>query len=153
MPDLATHVLAVTPFLRKAARCPALVLLGAVLPDLAGRLGVLLPNADIFSWMDTALHTPVSMALIIYILALLFPAEKRTEVLVCAGAGAAFHLALDLLQKTATAGNLWLFPASLASFQVPLIWGDESFFALPALVLINVLVYARPLAALLKKRR
>jgi hypothetical protein len=71
---------------------------------------------------------------------------------VCAGAGAAFHFALDLLQKTVTFGNLWLFPASLASFQVPLIWGDESFFALPALVLINVLAYVRPLGVLLKKR-
>ena len=152
MPDLATHVLAVTPFLRNAARSPALVLLGAVLPDLAGRLGLLLPHAVFFSWMDTALHTPVSMALVIYILSLLFPVERRTEVLVCAGAGAAFHFALDLLQKTVTFGNLWLFPASLASFQVPLIWGDESFFALPALVLINVLAYARPLGALLKKR-
>ena len=152
MPDLATHVLAVTPFLSRAARSPALVLLGTVLPDLAGRLSLLLPHAVFFSWMDTALHTPVSMALVIYILSLLFPVERRTEVLVCAGAGAAFHFALDLLQKTVTFGNLWLFPASLASFQVPLIWGDESFFALPALVLINVLAYARPLGALLKKR-
>jgi hypothetical protein len=152
MPDLATHVLAVTPFLRKAARCPALVLLGAVLPDLTGRLGILLPNGVFFSWMDTALHTPVSMALIIYILALLFPRERRTEVLVCVGAGAVFHFALDLLQKSVTFGNLWLFPASFASFQVPLFWGDESLFALPALVLINLLIYARPLAALLRKR-
>ena len=152
MPDLATHVLAVTPFLRKASRSPALVLLGAILPDLAGRLSLLLPYSVFFFWMDTALHTPVSMALIIYILSLLFPAEKRTEVLVGAGAGAAFHLALDLLQKTVTFGNLWLFPVSLASFQVPLIWGDESLFALPALLLINLLVYARPLGALLKKR-
>ena len=152
MPDLATHVLAVTPFLRKASRNPALVLLGAVLPDLAGRLSILLPHSVFFFWMDNALHTPVSMALIIYILSLLFPAEKRTEVLVGAGAGAASHLALDLFQKTVTFGNLWLFPASLASFQVPLIWGDESLFALPALLLINLLVYARPLGALLKKR-
>ena len=152
MPDLATHVLAVTPFLRKAARCPALVLLGAVLPDLAGRLGVLLPDGVFFFWMDTALHTPVSIALIVYILALLFPRNRRTEVLACVGAGAAFHFVLDLLQKSVTFGNLWLFPASLASFQIPLTWGDESFYALPVLVLINLLVYARPLAALLKKR-
>lgn len=152
MPDLATHILAVTPFLRKAARCPTLVLLGAVLPDLAGRLGILLPDSVFFFWMDTALHTPVSMALIIYILALLFPRERRTDVLACVGAGAAFHFALDLLQKTVTFGNLWLFPASLASFQIPLLWGDESLFALPFLVLVNGFVYARPLAALLKKR-
>jgi hypothetical protein len=152
MPDLATHVLAVTPFLRKAGRCPALVLLGAVLPDLAGRLGALMPDSVFLFWMGNALHTPVSTALIIYVLALLFPRERRSEVLVCAGAGAAVHFALDILQKTVTYGSLWLFPASLVSFQVPLIWGDESLFALPVLVLINVLLYARPRKALLKKR-
>jgi Na+/proline symporter len=152
MPDLATHVLAVTPFLRKAARRPELVLLGTILPDLAGRLAVLKPNSVFLFWMGNALHAPVGMALIVYALAMFFPREKRAGVLAGVGAGAAFHFVLDLLQKTVTFGPLWLFPASLASFQIPLIWGDESFFALPFLVLLNLLVYALPSAAGLKKR-
>jgi hypothetical protein len=150
MPDLATHVLSVTPFLRKTFRRPELVLLGAVLPDLAGRLGILLPDAVFFSWMDTALHTPVSMALIIYGLAMFFPEDRRRETILSLAAGTAFHFALDLLQRTLTLGNLWFFPFSLKSVQIPLIWGDESFYALPALILINLFVFGRPILSKLR---
>jgi hypothetical protein len=57
---------------------------------------------------------------------------------------------LDLLQKTVTYGTPWFFPFSLASFQIPLIWGDESFYVLPVLVLINILVFGRPIVAKLR---
>jgi len=150
MPDLATHVLVVSPFLRKLVRRPELVLLGAILPDLAGRLGILLPDGEFFFWMDTALHTPVAIGLVIYILAQLFPSEARREAVVLLGAGAATHFALDLLQKTVTFGNLWLFPLSMKSFQIPLIWGDESLFVLPVLIAINLVVFRRPIRAWLR---
>jgi len=150
MPDLATHVLAVTPFLRKRVRRPELVLLGVLLPDLAGRMGIVLPDRPFFFWMDTALHTPFAVALIILGLALLFPEDRRREAAASLAFGAAFHFALDLLQKTSTFGTPWLFPFSLATFQIPLVWGDESFYVLPALILVNLVVFRRPLLAALR---
>jgi hypothetical protein len=81
---------------------------------------------------------------------MLFPEDRRRETILCLGFGAAFHFALDLLQKTATYGPPWFFPFSWASFQIPLIWGDESFYFLPVLVLINVLVFGRPILAKLR---
>jgi hypothetical protein len=145
MPDLATHVLAVAPFLRKRVPRPEVVLLGAVLPDLAGRLGILLPDGPFFVWMDMALHTPAAIALVIYILALIFPREARREAAVLLGAGAAAHFALDVLQKSVAFGNIWLFPLSMKSFQIPLFWSDESLYAVPVLIAVNLVVFRRPI--------
>ena len=153
MPDLATHLLAVTPFLKRTVRRPELVLLGAVLPDLVGRMSLLLPERPFFFWADTALHTPFSAALVILGLALLFPEDRRREAILSLGFGAAFHFALDMMQRSVTFGTPWLFPFSMASFQLPIIWGDESFYALPALILINFLVFRRPLLARLRAIR
>jgi hypothetical protein len=143
MPDLLTHILVLTPLRKKLTASLALVLIGTILPDTLGRISVVLPFSPVLTWVDFAAHTPLSMGLLIYILALAFPEDERKRTFALLTLGTGIHFGLDLLQRTATFGIPWFFPFSFSSFWIPLLWSDESVWAIPPLLIVNLLVYVR----------
>ena len=144
MPDLITHVLAITPFKRSIRKNFSLILLGVLLPDIAGRtLGTIFPNSHFFNWAELALHTPISLLLVIYLLSMFFPENQRKSVFTSFTLGASFHFALDIFQKNATYNTPWLFHFSFSSFRISVLWSDESIYLIPFLVVLNLVIYRR----------
>lgn len=138
MPDLGTHVLATYLASRchpKGGTWSALLLLGAILPDVLTRpLFELFPDAF---WFFFPLHTPLVLALVCYALSLLFEEQTRVKTFVALYAGVLFHLALDLLQKSATLSYTPLFPFSWATWSAGLFWPDQSLLLIPVLLLLS----------------
>lgn len=134
MPDLATH--AITGYLlsrpapvRKQA---AWIVTGAVLPDVLNRVPTMV-FSDL-SWALMPLHTPFTIFLCCYALALLLPTQPlRTNVCIALIAGAATHFCLDALQRHIGPGYVWLFPFSWASSNWGVFWPEDSLRFLPVL--------------------
>lgn len=120
MADLVTHM--ATALLTKAAlgtRHTPTLLLGVVLPDLAGRVPVVLglaavnaglpvPDVLVYGW--GVLHLPFGMVPLCFLLAQAF--ANRRAAFGNLLAGCLLHLALDLLQFHTGSGYPLLFPFS-----------------------------------------
>ena len=140
MPDLITHALFVYPAKRIFPKNLIFILIGSILPDLVGRIpGVFISNSSIIGWYQTIIHTPLALILITYSLSFFFPQKIRKTVFIFILLGIASHLFLDLFQKSIGLAYPWFFPFSFSSFQIPLIWPDESIFLIPVFILINLL--------------
>lgn len=139
MPDLITHTLFVYPVKKWFPKGIIFLLIGSILPDLIGRsLGVFISDSSIVGWYQTVIHTPLALLLFIYSLSFFFSEKERKKVFLFLALGTASHLFLDLFQKTIGLGYLWFFPFSFKSFQIPLIWPDESIFLIPILLFLNI---------------
>lgn len=140
MPDLLTHTLAIYPLKHRFPKMFSILLLGTVLPDIVGRTpGILLPYQSAINWLGMALHTPILLVLISLLLSFFFPENLRKKTFLYLMIGVFAHLFLDLFQKTLTYGYFWLFPFSFASFNIPLIWPNDSIYLIPLFVIINEL--------------
>jgi len=141
MPDLITHTLFVYPFKYRYKKALLFILFGTILPDVLGRIaGVFIPASPIVGWYQLSIHTPFSMIFFIYAFSFLFFQEERKNVFIFLTLGTFIHFFLDFFQKIISLGNLWLFPFSFKSFQVGIIWPDDTIFLIPILILINLLI-------------
>ena len=142
MPDLITHSLFIYPAKKFFPKGILFLLIGSILPDLLGRsLGVFISDSSMIGWYQTVIHTPLALLLFIYSFSFFFPEKGRRKIFLFLALGVASHLFLDLFQKTLGLGYLWFFPFSFKSFQIPLIWPDESIYLIPGLLLINILAH------------
>ncbi len=142
MPDLITHT-AGAYLAGKGCRITRFVVffyLGAMLPDLVSRpLHIFWPRTI---WAAQALHSPVGVFLICWLISLFFRVDQRKSVFGLLFAGSILHELLDMLQKHLIGGYMWFFPFSTKSFPGGLIWPDTSVRLLPFTILLVVLVYA-----------
>jgi hypothetical protein len=142
MPDLITHTLFVLPLRYRYKKALLFILLGAILPDILGRIaGVFMSGSPIVGWYQLSIHTPFSLLLFTYSLSFFFPQRERRTIFTFLLIGITSHLFLDLFQKSIGPGYLWFFPISFSSFQIPLIWPDDTIFLIPILILINLLIF------------
>ena len=104
MPDLFAHFSSayLPSRYQKFRRYDALVVLGAVLPDLISRI----PIVILVRFLDLpvvyfyrALHTPIGVILASYILSFLFEHSIRLKSFLSLTAGSFLHLVLDLMQQ------------------------------------------------------
>ncbi len=144
MADLVTHasvVLLPGAFVR--SRSLPLLLIGTVLPDGLGRalplaLEQLLhrgwPIPEALLWPLSALHSPLGVAMWAAVGALLFVREERRLALTALLAGAALHLAVDVLQDHHGQGYALLAPLSWTTFELGWIGSEATVpWALPLL--------------------
>lgn len=142
MPDLITHTLFVLPLRYRYKKTILFILLGTLLPDILGRIsGALLSGLPIVGWYQLSIHTPFSMILFIYAFSFLFVQKERKSIFTFLILGTFIHFFLDFFQKQINLGYLWLFPFSFKTFNIPLIWPDETIFLIPILILINLLFF------------
>lgn len=101
----------------------ALVLIGALLPDITKmRLVLGLAGIDIQDMIEP-LHTPAGSLLLAGLIALLFFDSRRVFLLLALGAGT--HFTLDLMEDTVGGGVLLLFPLSWQRYGLGLIPNDD----------------------------
>lgn len=142
MPDLITHSLFIYPAKKFFPAGILFLLIGSILPDLLGRsLGVFISDSPIVGWYQIVIHTPLALLLFIYSFSFFFPEKERKKVFLFLSLGTASHLFLDLFQKTIGLGYLWFFPFSFKSFQIPLIWPDDTIYLIPILLLLNIIIF------------
>lgn len=153
MADLVTHV--ASALLWKSlsgGRRTALLVVGVVLPDLAGRvptmlatrldgaLGLRLPDALISGW--GVLHMPLGFMAMCLLLSLVVVRADRVAVFKGLLAGCALHLALDLLQHHVGVGYPLVFPFSSWHFELGWIGSEATVpWALPSLA-VSALMWA-----------
>lgn len=141
MPDLITHSLFVYPAKKKWPKHILFLLIGSILPDLLGRiLGVFISDSTLVNWFQLTIHTPFSLLLFTYSLSFFFPEKERKTIFTFLIAGVFAHFFLDLFQKTFVLGNLWFFPLSFKSFQIQLIWPDDTIVLIPVFLFINLII-------------
>jgi len=144
--DLLTHgAVAVLVKASTGWRRPAVFVAGTLLPDVASRvpsigLGLVhvhlmrLPEWMLFAWEP--LHQPFGMALLAYLLAMLFPVAIRVSIFTNLLGGMALHLGLDLMQSHHGAGYMLAFPFDMGSFELGWIGSEATVpFALPLCLL------------------
>ncbi|MFH1037319.1 MAG: metal-dependent hydrolase [PVC group bacterium] len=140
MPDLVTHV-AGAYLVKKGARIArytVLFYLGALLPDLAARpLHLIWPR---LLPATQALHSPVGVFLICWLLSLFFRADQRKSVFWLLFSGSMLHLLMDAGQMHLVGGYLWLFPFSVRTFSLGLFWPEDSIRVLPYIAIIILVV-------------
>jgi len=142
MPDLITHSLFIYPAKKFFPKGILFLLIGSILPDLLGRsLGVFISDSSMIGWYQTVIHTPLALLLFIYSFSFFFPEKERKKVFLFLSLGVVSHLFLDLFQKTIGLGYLWFFPFSFKSFQIPLIWPDDTIFLIPAFAILNLILF------------
>lgn len=140
MPDLITHTLFVYPAKRIFPKNLVFILIGSILPDLLGRtLGVFPVDSSLIYWYQTVIHTPLALILVTYSLSFFFPQKTRKAIFIFLLIGIASHLFLDLFQKSIGLAYPWLFPISFSSFQIPLIWPDDTIYLIPVLIIMNII--------------
>ena len=153
MPDLVTHTLAAHLGSRAAGArrsTLALVVLGATLPDALARVPVKIVGMIYFRTGHLSdpsyylfwgpLHFPFGILLWCYAGAHLFAEAQRPRVFGALLAGAASHLALDLLQWHYGGGMPILWPLSWARIELGWFSPEASVVAVPALVLASAAV-------------
>jgi hypothetical protein len=125
MPDLFAHFSSayLPSRYHKLQRYDALLALGAVLPDLVSRIPIII----FVRWLDLpivyffrALHTPIGMILVCYLLSFLFERSIRFKSFLSLAIGSFLHLVLDLMQQQFFEGiYLPFIPFSMKAIQ----WG------------------------------
>ena len=139
MPDLLVHatVGCLVVFRDKYKYLiPSIVLLGCIFPDLirgplllAGNLenslGIKLISSEV-AFILKLFHSPVPLALQVWLFCFLFERELRLKVFVSFFLGVLLHLFLDAGQRAYHISYLWLFPFSFENPIQGLWWADES---------------------------
>lgn len=153
MPDLTTHVAVARlareiPVVRRwlAAGSPeparaalACYYLGALLPDLVTRpLHILVPS---LSSHVHVFHSPVCVVLWTIVATALFAPSLRAMAFRTLLAGAATHVAVDLVQRHVAGGYYVWFPVSLDRTTAGLLWSDQVVLLAPAVVTLALLVH------------
>ena len=147
MPELVTHTLAATFIRHPARRHYPMLLLGAVLPDLIHRSGMLLlswilmprlPSPDDIPpvWYLTPFNSILGVVAVAYFISLLCEQSIRRHVFQWLSIGVAVHFFLDGLQRMlpGAEGYYWLFPFSWYSDTAGLYWPEDSLYAIPFLL-------------------
>ena len=141
MPDLITHT-AGAYLLKKGCRITGFIVLlylGAMLPDLVSRpLHIFWPRTI---WAAQALHSPVGVFLVCWLVSLFFRVDQRKSVFGLLFAGSVLHGLMDVLQKHLIGGYMWFFPFSTRSFPGGLFWPDTSVRLLPYTILLVAIVF------------
>jgi hypothetical protein len=131
MPDLLTHVI-VAQACRKGVQSGSLTawfLLGTVLPDILTRpFNILFPS---LFWFFMPLHTPTGLFFVCLSVSQFCPALRRRSAFYNLLGGATLHLLLDLFQKHIAGSYYLFFPFSWRSFEIGLLWPEESLYLLP----------------------
>jgi hypothetical protein len=140
MPDLLTHLM-IAEGCRRGARGGLLTvwfLVGTVLPDILTRpVNILFPA---LSWFCMPLHTPIGLFFVCLLISRCFPVVERRSVFGNLLGGTALHLFLDLFQKHIGDGYYLLFPFSWWSFEVGLVWPEDSLYLLPLWIGVGLVV-------------
>lgn len=158
MADLVTHI-ATALLWKSATRKPAAIMvLGVVLPDLAGRVptmllaplalhGVPVPEAVVYGF--NAVHTPFGILASTLLLSLLFREDQRKEVWANLAGGGALHMALDLLQSHVGVGYPLLLPFSSWHWEAGLIGTEATVKLAPVIgpLSLALWLWRRPKAA------
>jgi len=140
MPDLVTH-LSIAYLLKTISKRWLFFLefsiffyFGTILPDILTRpLYILSPNVY---WAVLPLHTPLPILFVCLSISYLFDERIRKGVFFTLVTGAYLHLFLDIFQKHIQPEVFLLFPFSWKSFNVGLIWPEESLYAIPFWIVI-----------------
>ena len=149
MPDLFAHFSSayLPSRYKRFHQYDALLVLGTVLPDLLGRI----PIVIFVRWLDLpvlyffkALHTPIGMILVCYMVTFLFERSKRFKSFLSLVAGSFLHLILDLMQLQFFEGVYIPFvPISIKAVQ----WGwfhyNASLLLFPLLLILVAFFWLR----------
>lgn len=104
VPDLFAHFCSayLPSRYQKLRHYDALLVLGAVLPDMLARIPIIV----FVRWLELpviyffrALHTPIGMILVCYLVCFLFERSTRVKSFLSLIAGSFLHLVLDLMQQ------------------------------------------------------
>ncbi len=140
MPDLVTHF-AAAYFLKipdRWSRFRVPFYIGALLPDLLARpLSILYPPV---SYTVYSLHTPIVSLIVCLLITQFFEKEIRSGVRINLLLGTFLHFGLDIFQKHITISYYWLFPFSWKSFELGLVWPEDSLKAVPVLVILMIVI-------------
>lgn len=152
MADLVTHAASVLlPCAWWRGRQVPVIMLGALLPDLAARLpsellehggralGITLPDPLLQCW--TVLHTPAGTALVCLTVAHRFVEAERAPILRSLLLGSLAHYALDVLQDHDGRGYHLLYPLSLTDFELGWIGSEATVGWAPWLALLTAVAW------------
>ena len=151
MPELVTHTcVALLARAPSQTRYLPVFVAGSTLPDILSRVPSLLllklhglgvPVPELLVYAFTPLHLPAGILLWSLCLSLLFPQQERRAVLLNLLAGAALHLALDLMQYHNGTGYPLLYPFSAEEYEIGLFGSEASVpIALP-LAAVTAAIY------------
>lgn len=151
MADLITHM--ASALLVKAItgkqHTPALVA-GVVLPDLAGRVPVIVlgalinhgvPLPELLPFAFGVLHMPLGMVPLTLLLALLFKDRERVVVWANLTAGCFLHLGVDVLQRHVGTGYPLLFPFTQWHWELGWISSEATVPVAPVLAVASVVLW------------
>lgn len=153
MPDLLTHTLAVYPLtsLSRWKKYSFFLFLGAILPDLGGRIiAVVFADSYWIGWIAAIMHTPLLTLLVCLLIPFFFNEQERKNIFVSLLVGVFSHLFLDSLQKHFQSSYLWFFPFSFKSFEFDFFWPEDVLFVLPFLLTTYLSLF---FLTFLRKRR
>jgi hypothetical protein len=131
MPDLVTHTAWVYFGTRWWVNAPmrVLIYIGTVLPDVLSRpLYILKPQWYPYT---IAIHTPVFMLGLVWLLGYFFHVTWRTKARWLLLAGVSAHFLLDALQRHLDNGYYWLFPFGWQTFSEGLFWPETATYWTP----------------------
>jgi len=145
MPDWISHIL-IALIISELCNIDkkSLVILGALLPDLLGKM-VLFVNIfhlprDILYWFFNPFHTPIGCVLVTFLIISFFKYNQRKAFWYIT-IGWVSHLLSDMLNKHILIGqNMFLFPLSWKNFEFGLIWAEQYYMALIPLSIIYLFI-------------
>ena len=145
MPDWISHML-IALIIYEVFRFEkkSLVILGALLPDMLGKLSLLvnvfeLPY-DVLYWIFTPFHTPLGCVLITFLIVHFFRYNQRKAFLYIT-AGWVSHLPFDLVNKHMLLGqNMLLFPVSWTNFRIGFAWPERFYLSLVPLIIVYLII-------------
>ena len=140
MPDLITHVCVAYCITKIGGftRFRVLFYLGTILPDIISRpFYIIFPSSIYFVY---SLHSPVMMILISLLIAQFFDRQIRKQVVSYLLFGVGIHFLLDILQKHILDAYYWLFPFSWNTFDLGLIWPEDSLRLIPIWIVLVLII-------------
>jgi membrane-bound metal-dependent hydrolase YbcI (DUF457 family) len=142
VPDLITHTAFAFFFSDKRYRNLFFLLLGAILPDVTRFLFLFAPDNHTVFWFFTALHSPVVLIVLAWLISYFFDEKIRYAAFSWIFFGVVSHLGLDLFQKHFGLFSYpWLFPFSLYGSSWGLFWPEAPLFIAPFLALAAVIFW------------
>lgn len=147
MPDLFAHFASgylISRYSRLRTRT-ALIVLGAVLPDLLTRLPEILLDRflglNIYHAVEI-FHSPTVLCLVAFVLSLLMDRGLRTNAFIWILFGSLVHVLLDLMQSQ-FGGGIYMpyFPFSFVKIEFGIFHFNASIVAFPVLLLIVIFAF------------
>ena len=145
MPDLLTHLM-VAQGCRKGASNAAVTvwfLVGTVLPDILTRPFIIVTNSSTVFWFVMPLHTPIGLLLVCACISFFVRPQHQRRIFYNLIGGAVLHLFLDMLQKHMGASYYLLFPFSWSSFEIGLVWPEDSLYLIPLWCAVGAVLVGR----------